>query len=100
MTNLIRDDIASERLSRLQGLLNEQQIEFNRKSVGLTLPVLFDRKGKHEGQLVGRSPFSQSVYVTGNERLMNTIVDVNITEGFDNSLTGNIATTVSETKSI
>ena len=92
MQNLVRDDIASERLQRLQGLLNEQQIEFNRSSVGLTLPVLLDRKGKKPGQLVGRSPFSQSVFVEANERLMNTIVDVKITEGFDNSLTGQIIT--------
>ncbi len=93
MQNIIRDDIATERLARLQGLLNEQQIAFNKKSVGLTLPVLFDRKGKREGQLVGRSPFSQSVFVEGNARLMNTIADVKITEGFENSLTGDICTT-------
>ncbi|MEZ5813391.1 MAG: tRNA (N6-isopentenyl adenosine(37)-C2)-methylthiotransferase MiaB [Alphaproteobacteria bacterium] len=92
MQNLIRDDIASERLARLQALLNEQQIAFNKKSIGLTLPVLFDRKGKKAGQLVGRSPFSQSVFVEGNERLMNSIVNVHITEGFENSLTGEICT--------
>ena len=99
MQNLVRDDIASERLRRLQGLLNEQQIAFNKKSVGLTLPVLLDRKGKRPGQLVGRSPFSQSVFVEANERLMNTIADIKITEGFENSLTGEIVTaeTVSST---
>jgi len=93
MQNLVRDDVASERLSQLQGLLNEQQIEFNRKSVGMTLPVLLDRKGKKDGQLVGRSPFMQSVFVQANDRLMNTIADIKITEGFDNSLTGEIVTT-------
>ncbi|MCB1721050.1 MAG: tRNA (N6-isopentenyl adenosine(37)-C2)-methylthiotransferase MiaB, partial [Alphaproteobacteria bacterium] len=92
MQNLVRDDIASERLKRLQSLLNEQQIAFNQQSVGLTLPVLFDRKGKREGQLVGRSPFSQSVFVDGNARLMNTIADVKISEGYENSLTGDIVT--------
>jgi len=92
MQNLIRDDIASERLSRLQTLLNKQQSAFNQKSVGLTLPVLLDRKGKKDGQLVGRSPFSQSVFVEANERLMNTIADIKITEGFDNSLTGEVVT--------
>ncbi|MEM7651024.1 MAG: tRNA (N6-isopentenyl adenosine(37)-C2)-methylthiotransferase MiaB, partial [Pseudomonadota bacterium] len=85
MQNLVRDDIATERLARLQGLLNEQQITFNKKTVGLTLPVLLDRKGKKPGQLVGRSSFSQSVYIEGNERLMNTIADIKITDGFDNS---------------
>ncbi len=90
MQNLVRADIAKERLARLQGLINEQQRAFNLGSVGLTLPVLLDRKGKRAGQLVGRSPFNQSVFVEGKERLMNTIVDIKITEGFDNSLTGEI----------
>ncbi len=99
MQNLVRPDIASQRLAALQGLLNEQQAEFNRKSVGLTLPVLLDRKGKKTGQLVGRSPFMQSVFVQANDRLMNTIVDVKITEGFDNSLTGEIVTSESVTHS-
>jgi len=89
---LVHDDIASERLSRLQALLNEQQMQFNKQSTGLTMPVLFDRKGKKDGQLVGRSPYNQSVFVEGNPRLMNQIVDVTITEGYEKSLTGEIAT--------
>jgi tRNA-2-methylthio-N6-dimethylallyladenosine synthase len=92
MQNLIRDDIAKERLARLQGLINEQQREFNQKSVGLTMPILFDRKGKREGQLVGRSPYNQSVFVEASERLLNTLNNVKISEGFDNSLTGAIET--------
>ena len=92
MQNLIRDDIAKERLARLQGLINEQQREFNQKSVGLTMPILFDRKGKRAGQLVGRSPYNQSVFVEANERLLNTLNNVKISEGFDNSLTGTIET--------
>ncbi len=92
MQNLVRPDVASERLSRLQALLNEQQATFNKASVGLTMGVLLDRKGKLEGQLVGRSPYNQSVYIKANERLMNTIAEIKILEGFDNSLTGEIVT--------
>jgi tRNA-2-methylthio-N6-dimethylallyladenosine synthase len=76
----------------LQALVLEQQIAFNKKCEGLTLPVLLDRRGKRGGQLQGRSPYNQSVYVQANERLMGQIVDVAITEGFDQSLTGNIKT--------
>ncbi len=94
MQGLIRDDVASERLSRLQALINEQQLDFNRKTAGLTLPVLFDRKGKKPGQILGQSPWNQSVYVQGNERLLGQIINVEITEGFDNSLTGSIETTI------
>ncbi|MGH1378363.1 MAG: tRNA (N6-isopentenyl adenosine(37)-C2)-methylthiotransferase MiaB [Alphaproteobacteria bacterium] len=87
---LVPDHIASERLQRFQALINEQQTTFNKTCEGKTMPVLFDRKGKKDGQITGRSPYSQSVYVNGNDRLIGSIVDVNITEAFDNSLTGNI----------
>ena len=92
MQNLVRDDIAKERLARLQGLLNEQQAAFNKTCDGLTLPVLLDRKGKREGQVQGRTPYNQSLYVQANERLINTIVNVKVTETFDKSLTGIIET--------
>ncbi len=90
MQGLIRPEIAAERLARLQGLLNEQQLAFNQSCVGLTLPVLLDRKGKREGQIQGRSPYNQSVYVEAKDRLLNEIIEVQIEEGFDKSLTGNI----------
>ncbi len=89
---LVADHIASDRLKRFQGLINEQQAAFNKTCEGRTMPILFDRKGKKEGQLSGRSPYFQSVYVTGNERLIGNIVDVKITNAFDNSLTGEIVT--------
>jgi len=92
MQNLVRDDIASERLARLQAILNEQQAAFNKKCEGLTLPVLLDRKGKREGQIQGRTPYNQSLYVQANDRLLNTVIDVKITEAFDKSLTGEIVT--------
>jgi tRNA-2-methylthio-N6-dimethylallyladenosine synthase len=92
MKGLIHDKVASERLARLQALINEQQRAFNESTVGRTLPVLFDRKGKRDGQIMGRSPYNQSVYVQGNERLMNQIIDVRITAGYDSSLTGEIVT--------
>ena len=92
MQNLVHDKIADARLQRLQALIAEQAAALNKSCVGLTLPILLDRKGKRAGQLQGRSPYNQSVYVNANERLLNTVVDVAITEGFDNSLTGTIVT--------
>ena len=92
MQALVREDIAKERLARLQGLIDEQQKEFNAGTAGLTLPVLLDRKGKRKGQVQGRSPYNQSVYLEANERLLDTIVDVKVTEAFDKSLTGIIET--------
>lgn len=89
---IIPDRVATERLRRLQGLINEQQHAFNKKSAGLTMSVLLDRVGKKDGQLVGRSEYNQSVYLNANPRLINTLVDVHITEGFEKSLTGDIVT--------
>ena len=90
MGGLIRPDIASERLARLQALINEQQSAFNSACAGQTMEVLLDRKGKRAGQIQGRSPYNQSVYVQAPERLLNTIANIRISEGFDNSLTGKI----------
>ncbi len=87
---MVPDHIASERLARFQALINEQQTAFNKSCEGKTLPVLFDRHGKKAGQLSGRSPYFQSVYVQGNERLLGNILPVKITQAFDNSLTGEI----------
>lgn len=90
MQNLVHSHIATERLARFQNLIIEQQSAFNKRCVGLSLPVLFDKKGKKRGQISGRSPYFQSVYVQGNERLLGKIFNVKITDGFDNSLTGEI----------
>lgn len=90
MPGLIHDAVASERLARLQALINEQQLAFNQSCVGKTLPVLFDRKGKKEGQLVGRSPYYQSVYVDLTESHFGEILPIYIEKGFDNSLTGTL----------
>jgi tRNA-2-methylthio-N6-dimethylallyladenosine synthase len=92
MTGLIREDIKDERLRRLQDLLNEQQLSFNRNTAGLVLPVLLDRKGKAPGQLHGRTPYNQSIHVTANDRLLGEIVDVEITQGHANSLSGTVVT--------
>lgn len=88
LKNLVHDKIASERLVRFQAQVLEQQLAFNKKCAGMTMPVLLDRKGKKPGQLQGRSPWNQSVYVRANDRLMGQIVDVDIEDGFDQSLTG------------
>ena len=90
-----RDDqvpeaVKAERLTILQDLLLSQQIAFNEAQIGKTLPVLFDKKGRHEGQICGRSPYLQSVYVQGPASLIGSITDVNITGAGRNALTGNL----------
>jgi tRNA-2-methylthio-N6-dimethylallyladenosine synthase len=90
MKNLVHDKIANERLLTFQALITSQQLAFNKKCEGLMMPVLLDKKGKKSGQLQGRSPYNQSVYVIAGDRLLNQMVEITITEGFDQSLTGEI----------
>ena len=92
MGGLVHKDIKSRRLQELQALLNEQQVEFNKNTIGMTLPILLDRKGNREGQMHGRSPFMQSTHVQADERLYGQIVDVKIENAFANSVSGTIVT--------
>jgi tRNA-2-methylthio-N6-dimethylallyladenosine synthase len=85
------DDVKTERLARLQDLLNAQQLAFNRACVGRVLPVLLDRTGKHPGQMVGRSPYMQPVHVSAPDSFFGTIADLRIEAGYANSLAGTAA---------
>ena len=58
----VPDAVKSERLARLQELLEAQQAAFNARWVGCALPVLFEKPGRRPGQLVGRSPYLQAVH--------------------------------------
>ncbi|MEQ8701017.1 MAG: tRNA (N6-isopentenyl adenosine(37)-C2)-methylthiotransferase MiaB [Bauldia litoralis] len=87
----VTEPVKAERLARLQDLLNAQQTAFNRAKVGTTMPVLLDRRGKLADQLVGRSPWLQSVHVSADAALLGAIVPVQITAATANSLTGRIA---------
>lgn len=81
----------SERLARLQALLNEQQVAFNAGCVGRSLPVLLDRTGRHAGQVVGRSPYMQAVHLDAGEARLGEIRTVRITDAQPNSLAGRLA---------
>ncbi|MBL1431132.1 MAG: tRNA (N6-isopentenyl adenosine(37)-C2)-methylthiotransferase MiaB [Robiginitomaculum sp.] len=84
----IPEKVKSERLYRLQALIREQQLEFNQAQIGKTLPVLLERKGKHVGQLGGRSPYLQGVHVEAPEDLIGQIAEVKIISASTNALSG------------
>ena len=88
----IPEAVKEERLARLQALLQQQQMEFNRASIGKSVSVLFDRDGKHHGQLIGKSPTMQSVHVAGAQHLRGKLVEVNIVDASMSSLTGELIT--------
>ncbi len=87
----VPDMVKDERLAELQALLRWQQREFNRASVGRLLPVLFEKPGRHPGQLVGRSPHLQSVHANAADTCIGTVMPVRIDSAEGNSLAGTIA---------
>lgn len=87
MKDQVPEDVKSERLQRLQMLLNQQQVDFNRTCIGRKMDVLLEKKGRREGQLIGRSPWLQSVIVDDKLGNPGDIVHVEITTAAPNSLT-------------
>ncbi len=90
LKNQISEKDKDDRLQRLQKLLYQQQTEFNKSKVGQTLSVLLEKEGRHEGQLVGKSEYMQSVIVQNPKYKIGDIVNVKIKDATQNSLHGEI----------
>ncbi|MEH6757750.1 MAG: tRNA (N6-isopentenyl adenosine(37)-C2)-methylthiotransferase MiaB [Parasphingorhabdus sp.] len=88
MEGQIEPAVMDERLQRLQALLNEQQHDFNRQALGRRTDILLERKGKLDGQLVGKTPWLQSVHIIAPELAIGDMVDVTIESAGPNSLQG------------
>jgi tRNA-2-methylthio-N6-dimethylallyladenosine synthase len=91
MDEQIDEQTKSERLQRLQQAIDRNQAAFNRRCLGCSFDVLFERHGRYPGQLVGRSPYLQPVQVTAPAALLGGIATVTITEIASNSLFGALA---------
>ena len=87
MEDQIPRDIMDDRLQRLQARINEHQLAFNRSKVGTDTQVLIERRGKHPGQMIGRSPWLQSVHLETLAR-PGDIVDVTLVAAGANSMAG------------
>ncbi|CAN7331554.1 tRNA (N6-isopentenyl adenosine(37)-C2)-methylthiotransferase MiaB [Caulobacter sp. LjRoot300] len=88
MPGQVDEAVKAERLDRLNALLDEQQKAFNALQVGKVLPVLFEKKGRNPGQIVGRSPYLQAVHAVGPDNLLGQIVPVRIESSAKMSLGG------------
>lgn len=85
----VAEEEKSTRLALLQGLLNRQQEAFNRQTIGKRFDVLFEREGRHAGQLIGKSPYLQSVHVANavaQGYKLGDLATVEITTAGPNSL--------------
>jgi tRNA-2-methylthio-N6-dimethylallyladenosine synthase len=87
----VPEDVKNERLQILQREIDRQQAAFNARSDGRTFDVLFERPGRHPGQIVGRSPYLQPVQVMAPATLIGEIASVRIMEVGSNSLFGALA---------
>jgi tRNA-2-methylthio-N6-dimethylallyladenosine synthase len=85
------DEVKAERLSRLQAAIDRQQAAFNARCRGRSFEVLFEKRGRHAGQIVGRSPYLQPVQVMGPATMIGEIATVTVTELSANSLFGDLA---------
>jgi len=86
----VDEAIKSERLARLQELLNQQQLDFNQSNVGRRMPILIEREGRRPGQRVGRSPYMQAVHVDAPDSVHGQILPVEIVSAGPNSLSGQL----------
>ena len=80
--------VMDERLQALQALLNEQQHAFNMRSLGMRTTLLLERAGKLPGQLIGKSPWLQSIHVIAEGAAIGDMMEVEIISAGPNSLGG------------
>jgi tRNA-2-methylthio-N6-dimethylallyladenosine synthase len=91
MEGAVEAQVMDERLQRLQRRLAEHSLAFNHATVGQDLTILIDRKGRLPGQMIGKSPWLQSVFVE-TDAVIGDMVDVSITHALPNSLGGILRT--------
>ena len=82
--------IKKARLSALQSLLKEQQKNYNKSFVNSSLEILFDRKGRHKNQYIGRSIYNQSVFVNSVSSLIGKKLNAKIVRSTDFALEGEL----------
>ena len=92
----VAEEAKKDRLARLQHLLDGQSVAFKDASVGMKTEVLFEKAGRHAGQIAGRTPHLQSVQVDGSVDLIGKTATVEITRRGPHSLFGALETSRGE----
>ncbi|MEO7504309.1 MAG: tRNA (N6-isopentenyl adenosine(37)-C2)-methylthiotransferase MiaB [Sphingomicrobium sp.] len=91
MEGAVDPQVMDDRLQRLQARLATHSLAFNHDTVGKDLTILIDRKGRLPGQMIGKSPWLQSVFVETGAKI-GEMVDVTVTHALPNSLGGVLRT--------
>ncbi len=87
MDGAVPEEVMDDRLQRLQAALNRDQAAFNAATLGRRCSVLIERKGKLPGQMLGKSPWLQSVHLM-TDAAIGDLVEVEIVRADPNSLAG------------
>ena len=91
MEGAVAPEVMDDRLQRLQARLAEHSLSFNRATIGKDTRILIDRKGRLPGQMIGKSPWLQSVFVETDAKI-GDMLDVTVTQALPNSLGGVLKT--------
>ena len=95
MSGQIDEATKAQRLAALQALIEKQRQAFNRATVGRRLEVLFEKPGRRDGQVIGRSPYMQSVFAEGPRSLIGERMQVEMVAAEPHSLRGRIVSPAS-----
>ena len=87
MDGAVPTEVMDDRLRRLQDALNRDQAAFNAATVGKNCTVLIERTGRKPGQMLGKSPWLQSIHLM-TEAQIGDLIEVEIVQAGPNSLTG------------
>ena len=82
--------VKKQRLAVIQDKLNENTEKISRSMIGSIQKVLVEGHSKKGSTLSGRTENMRTTHFQGNEDLIGQIVSVKITEGFANSLQGEL----------
>jgi tRNA-2-methylthio-N6-dimethylallyladenosine synthase len=91
MEGAVAAEVMDDRLQRLQARITEHSLAFNRATIGKDTRILIDRKGRLPGQMIGKSPWLQSIFVE-TDAAIGDMLDVTVTHALPNSLGGVLQT--------
>ena len=87
----VPEEVKTARLHQLQDLIKQQQKSIQDKMVGREVQVLFERKGRFDNQLVGKSEYLHAVNVTDPTISVGELKQVKIMKSNANSLSGSLS---------
>jgi tRNA-2-methylthio-N6-dimethylallyladenosine synthase len=87
MEDQIPREVMEQRLHRLQDRISAHSLAFNQSKVNSNTHILIERRGRREGQMIGKSPWLQSVHVETDAKA-GDLLDVTLIDAGPNSMAG------------